>query len=354
MRFVRKSVQETPPYTPGEQPEGTEYIKLNTNENPYPPSPRVLEAVRQAADESLRLYPNPTARVLREKIGEVYGFEPAQVFVGNGMDEVLSLIVRTFVEVGEQAVIFYPSYTLDEILLRQHGGVPAVFELDEEFSVPMEAADADAKALFLPNPNSPTGILEPKEKVRDLCERFKGLVVIDEAYVDFAEDDCLEFAREMDNVLVSRTFSKSFSLAGLRVGFAVGPEQLIADLNKTKDSYNVNRVSQAAALAALDDLSYAMENVARIKATRTRLVEALERQGFSVVRSSANFVMVRHPQLAASTLYEELKGRRILVRYFEMPRLEQYLRITVGTDEETDRILRATEEITTRTTEAPR
>jgi len=345
MRFVRKSVQETPPYTPGEQPEGTEFVKLNTNENPYPPSPRVLEAVHDAAGASLRLYPNPTARELREKIGDVYGFDPAQVFVGNGMDEVLSLIVRTFVEVGEQAVIFYPSYTLDEILLRQHGAVPVIVELGKDFSVPLEAADADAKVLFLPNPNSPTGILEPQAKVRDLCERFRGLVVIDEAYVDFAEENCLELAAEMENVLVSRTFSKSSSLAGLRVGFAVGPEQLIAALNKTKDSYNVNRVSQAAALAALEDLPYAIENVARIKATRTRLVTQLERQGFDVLRSSANFVMARHPHLAASAIYKALKEQGILVRYFEMPRLDQYVRITIGTDEETDRLLGALAEI---------
>jgi histidinol-phosphate aminotransferase len=264
---------------------------------------------------------------------------PGQVFVGNGSDEVLSLLFRTFVDPDEKALATYPSYTLYETLARLNAVGYESIELDERFDWPEEMFRKSGKLIFIANPNSPTGKPAPREAIDRLCRSFNGLVVVDEAYADFSDSSSISLLRERPNLVVLRTFSKSFSLASIRVGFALARGHLIADLMKTKDSYNVNLLSQLAAEAALEDIEYMRENVRKIVATRERLSEKLRGLGFTVYPSGANFVLAKSPSGNAAHLYEQLKKRKILVRYFPIRRLEDCLRITVGTDAEVDALL---------------
>lgn len=347
MSYARKCVAEAEGYVSGEQPSGDDYIKLNTNENPYPPSPRVLEALRAAIGSGLRLYPQPTADRLREKIAEVYGFSPGEVIVTNGMDELLSLVIRTFVEPTDTVVLTYPTYVLYETLVRLHGAQTVSCELEPDFSLPESIFDTSGKVVFLSRPNSPTGTMFDKARVARLVREFDGIVAIDEAYVDFANEDCLEFARKFENTIVMRTFSKSVSLAGLRVGFGVANSAIVEELMKVKDSYNMNVLSQTAAIAALEDLQYMRDNVEKIRNTRHRLTSELESLGFDVLPSQSNFVLATpdgYP-LPANEIYTRLKERKILVRYLNMRRLDNSIRITIGTDEEIDSLLKALSDI---------
>ena len=347
MSYARKCVSDAQGYVPGEQPVGDDYIKLNTNENPYPPSPRVLEALRAALGSGLRLYPQPTADRLREKIGEVYGFSPDEVIVTNGMDELLSLVIRTFVEPTDTVVLTYPTYVLYETLVRLHGAQTVSCELEPDFALPESIFDATGKVVFLSRPNSPTGTMFDKDRMARLAREFDGIVVVDEAYVDFADEDCLEFAREFENAIVMRTFSKSASLAGLRVGFGLASSAVMGELMKVKDSYNVNMLSQTAAIAALEDFECIRRNVEKIKLTRQRLTSELQLLGFDVSPSQSNFVLATpdgYP-LPAKEIYVRLKERKILVRYLDMRRLDNSIRITIGTDEEIDSLLKALKDI---------
>jgi len=347
MSYARKCVSDAQGYVPGEQPAGEDYIKLNTNENPYPPSPRVLEALREAIGSGLRLYPQPTADRLRDKIAEVYGFSPGEVIVTNGMDELLSLVVRTFVEPTDKVVLTYPTYVLYETLVRLHGAQTVSCELEPDFSLPDSIFDTSGKVMFLSRPNSPTGTMFNRERVARLVREFDGIVALDEAYVDFADEDCLDFARQFDNAIVMRTFSKSVSLAGLRVGFGVANSSVTDELMKVKDSYNVNALSQAAAIAALEDREHMCDNVEKIKLTRQRLTSELISLGFDVAPSQSNFVLATpdgYP-LDAEEIYTQLKERKILVRYLKMRRLDKSVRITIGTDEEIDSLLKALSKI---------
>jgi len=347
MSYARKCVSDAQGYVPGEQPVGDDYIKLNTNENPYPPSPRVLEALRTAIGSGLRLYPQPTADRLREKIGEVYGFSPDEVIVTNGMDELLSLVIRTFVEPTDTVVLTYPTYVLYETLVRLHGAKTISCELEPDFSLPESIFDTTGKVVFLSRPNSPTGTMFDKERVARLAREFDGIVGIDEAYIDFADEDCLEFARQFENAIVMRTFSKAVSLAGLRVGFGVANSAIIDELMKVKDSYNMNMLSQTAAIAALEDLEYMRDNAEKIRGTRQILTSELTSLGFDVAPSQSNFVLATpdgYP-LPAKDIYTQLKERKILVRYLNMRRLDNSIRITIGTDEEIDSLLKALKEM---------
>ena len=348
MRYSRKCVSEAEGYVPGEQPTDGGYIKLNTNENPYPPSPRVLEALRAAIGPQARLYPPPTADRLRDKLAEVYGFSRDEIVVTNGMDELLSLIVRTFVEPDDTVVVTYPTYMLYEMLVRLHGAKTASYELTEDFSLPDSVFGARGRVLFLSRPNSPTGTMFDRRLMDRGVRRFDGIVVIDEAYVDFAEDNCLDSVRQCDNVIVVRTFSKSFSLAGLRVGFGIAHREIVDDLMKVKDSYNVNTLSQIAGIAALEDYEYMRNNVEKIKRTRERLASELKAFGFIVPGSQANFLLAVPDgyALSAEQIYTRLKEeKKILVRYFPMRRLENSIRITIGTDTEIDALLDAMKNI---------
>jgi len=328
-------------YQPGEQPRpGERVVKLNTNENPYPPSPAVLAAIRESAGENLRLYPRPLADKARERAASVYGFTLEQVMVGNGSDELLALAVRALVDPGQAFVYPVPTYSLYPVLAQIHGAKAVEIPFPADFSLPAELFDRTEPLVILCNPNAPTGTLVPRSQVRRLAESLTGVLVVDEAYVDFAEEDALALARELENVIVLRSLSKSFSLAGLRVGLAFGSAALIDGLIKVKDSYNVDALAAAGAEAALSDVEHMRANVAKVKATRARLTAGLQELGLRPLPSQSNFVFVRCRRGRARSLYRKLKERGILVRYFDDPYVDDGLRISVGTDAEVDQLLR--------------
>ena len=336
----RENVERMEGYTPGEQPRGQKLIKLNTNENPYPPSPKVLAAVRAAAAETLRLYPDPMSTALREKAAAVYGFDAGQVLAGNGSDDLLTMLVRVFVPEGGSIATTRPTYTLYRTLAAIQGAGCVEVPFGEGYSLPADAlAATGAELVFVANPNAPSGTLVEPGELAALAGRLECVLVVDEAYVDFSRTNALGLARELENVVVLRTLSKSYSLAGVRVGLAFAPGRIIEGLVKVKDSYNLDRVAQAAALAALGDVPWMEQNAARIKATRARLTSSLRELGFTVPDSESNFVLASTAEPPAAGIQSELKSRGILVRYFDEPGLRDSLRITVGTDEEIDELL---------------
>jgi histidinol-phosphate aminotransferase len=343
--FIRPAIRELAGYVPGEQPQDPGYIKLNTNENPYPPSPRVLDAVRGAAAEELRLYPDPMADRLRDAAARLYGLGRDYVLAGNGSDDLLAIVVRACVATGDRVVYPVPTYSLYDTLVAIGGGCAVHVPFGDDFSLPAGLAEANGAVTIVCNPNSPSGTLVSRREIADLSRRVAGLLVVDEAYVDFADESSVELVRERANVLVLRTFSKSYSLAGLRIGLAFGQPSLIEELVKVKDSYNLTRVSIAAAAAALEDGDWMRANVERIRATRKSLIDSLRDLGFTVPASQANFVLARRPGQNLRPIYEQLKKRKILVRYFDTPELRDALRITVGTDAEIDSLAAALREI---------
>ena len=332
MSFFRPNIERMSGYTPGEQPHDSGFVKLNTNENPYPPSPKVLEALRAWVGPGLRLYPQPTAMPVRERVARMFDVDTTNVIVGNGSDDLLTIVIRSFVDPGD--VVAYPvsTYSLYPALADIQGACAREVPFPEDYSLPEGLFDKGARVTFLANPNSPTGTQAPLEEVGRLADAVSGVLIVDEAYVDFADSDCMSLARERENVIVMRTFSKSFALCGLRIGFAVAHEDLIRGMMKVKDSYNVNRLACVAGAAALDDIEYMRGRAGQIRATRARLAEGLRGLGWQVCPSHANFVFSRITgSPSAEAIYEELKKRKILVRLFG-----DCLRITVGTDEEID------------------
>ena len=332
-------------YTPGEQPDDPSIIKLNTNENPYPPSPKVAEALAAMDVADLARYPDPVCRALRSALAELHGCKVDQVFVGNGSDEVLALCTRAFVENDGSVGFFDPTYSLYTILAKIRDVGERVIALNDDFSWPIDDAitalngHMDCTLFFFSNPNAPTGMLCPLDDVRRFCEAFDGVVVVDEAYVDFAEECCDRLALELDNVLIARTFSKSYSLAGLRLGYAIGSAPLVEAMYKLKDSYNVDALAQVMALAAVEDVASMDANASRVVATRQRLARRLGELGFTVCPSQANFLWVEPPRMGAKEMFDALRAHRILVRYFPGERTGRFLRITVGTDAAIDRLL---------------
>ncbi len=335
MRLLRPAIEAMQPYVPGEQPaDDTDWIKLNTNENPEL-SPRVIEAVRAAVTDQLRLYPDPLWTALRQKLAETYNVSPEQVFVGNGSDEILSILVRAAVDPGERVAFPDPSFSYYQTLAQIQGAVDIAVPLGDGFALPVEELiAAQARLTFVANPNSPTGTLYDLAAVRRLCAGLPGLLVLDEAYIDFAPYSALPLLAEYPNLVLVRTMSKSFALAGMRIGFAFAHPDVVAGLVKVKDIYNVNRLSQVAAIAALEDLAWFRANAAAIMDRRERYARLLaERFGFRVFPSAANFVLVDTASVPARVVYEELKQRRILVRgYFSHPRIANCLRITIGSE----------------------
>ncbi|MGO9528172.1 MAG: histidinol-phosphate transaminase [Verrucomicrobiia bacterium] len=349
MSLIRRQVERMSAYVPGEQPKVAGLIKLNTNENPYPPSPKVLEALRGAIDGKLRLYPDPTSSGLRTKLGKIYGFGADEIVIGNGCDDILNLCVRAFCGECEKLAYFWPSYSLYPVLANIQGATPVELPLDENFQItahpPLLAKLAGVKLVFITQPNAPSGVWLQRVALQRVIEEAEGVVVIDEAYVDFAAEDCLDFAREYDNVIVARTFSKAFSFAGMRVGWAAGSRELIAALNKVKDSYNVSRLSQLGAEATLDEWHYFQGNVKKICATRERTVSGLAKLGFFVYPSQTNFVFARPPApVTAKQWFDSLRARNILVRWWDADRIREFARVTIGTDEEMDKFLESTKE----------
>jgi histidinol-phosphate aminotransferase len=351
LKLIRPLVRELHAYVPGEQPKIPGLIKLNTNENPYPPSPKVLRAVKNAVDGRLRLYPNPTAQTLREKLARLHGCKPENIIVGNGSDELLALAVRCFVEPpdsfarrkgmrsGQNMVQYFtPSYSLYPVLAEIHGALLNPVALNADFSLPPDSIGYSPKKIFhfaaltfVTTPNAPTGRGYPTRELETLCRKLKGVVVLDEAYVDFANENALKLALKFPNVLVARTFSKAYSLCFQRVGYFVGHPGLIAALDKIRDSYNVNGLGQIAAVATLDDLKFYRGNFKKIIATREWLGHELTKQGFRVLPSQTNFILTQPPAFAAQDWLQKLRDRKILVRWFGAPEVKDYLRITIGT-----------------------
>lgn len=347
MKYGRAILADVEGYVPGEQPQRSDVIKLNTNENPYPPSPRVIEALQSLGPDRLRKYPDPAARAFREACAQRYGYESADwVIAGNGMDEVLAMAVRTFTDPGDTILTTYPTYTLYETLAQLHGANIKEVDLDDDFQLTEEFFNTPARLVFLPRPNAPSGVACPRDALERLCESFDGIVFIDEAYVDFADDSCMDFPKRFDNVIVGRTFSKSFSLAGMRLGIGVANPAIINEFLKTKDSYNMNTVAQAVGLAAMDDYAQMQANAAKIRATRARLASALGGLGFRIPPSQSNFLLAFWDgDPTAREIFEALKERGIYLRYFNTRRINNALRITVGTDEEVDRLIQSLTQI---------
>ncbi len=339
---ICKNVQALEAYTPGEQPKDPAIVKLNTNENPYPPSPKVAEQLKTFDYARLRLYPDPLFMALRARLAEIHGCSVNQVFIGNGSDEILALCTRAFVENDGSIGYFDPSYSLYPVLADIRGVERRPVKLDAEFGWQMPN-DYTASLFYITNPNAPTSMMHDKATISAFCKDFKGVVLIDEAYGDFADTNCMDLvlAAENTNTLVMRTFSKSFSLAGLRFGYVIGPEPLIHALYKIKDSYNMDMLAQAVALAALSDLEYMRANVQKIRATRARLTQELTQRGWTVCPSQTNFLFARPPKGNAKEIFDALKQAKIYVRYFPGPATGEYLRITIGTDEQTDKLLAA-------------
>jgi len=356
-KYIRPLVSELHAYVPGEQPKIKGLIKLNTNENPYPPSPRVLKAVQAAADGRLRLYPNPAADRLRAQLAKLHHCKPENIVVGNGSDELLALATRCFVEPAPKAhkrsaksVIQYftPSYSLYPVLADIHGATKNAVPLNPDFSIPKMAElkraklwDFNAALTLVTTPNAPSGRSYPVSQLERICGAQRGVVVLDEAYVDFAKENAMPLALKFENVLVARTFSKAYSLCFQRVGYFVGHPDLIDALHKIRDSYNVNGLGQVAAEATLDDLDYYRANFKKIIATREWLSRELTKLGFRVLPSETNFILARPPVFSAQDWLQKLRSRKILVRWFSAPEVKNYLRITIGTQREAEALVKA-------------
>ena len=339
--YIRPEIAKMTGYSPGEQPQIGKFIKLNTNENPYPPSPKVISAICDAAANNLVRYPDAMATAFRHRAAEVLGVEPDWILCGNGSDDILTICTRAFVGAGQSLRLPYPSYVLYKTLAQIQGARSEEihfrrdWSLAETFGNPSEGL----KIVYLPNPNSPSGTVVSKQRILRLAEQLPCPLLVDEAYADFAEDNCIELVSQNEKVMVSRTLSKSYALAGLRFGFLVAQPHIIAELAKVKDSYNCDALSIAGATAAIDDQDWLERNVKKVKATRQRLIDEMGQLGFSTQPSQANFVWCPHPDQPVQPLYEQLKENHILVRYMNYPDWGDGLRISVGTDDQNDACL---------------
>lgn len=340
--YVRPEISAMDGYTPGEQPQAGKFIKLNTNENPYPPPPGVRRAIEGVLERGLQKYPDPLANAFRTRAAELLGLPGKEwILCGNGSDDILTICTRAFVGQGDLLRLPYPSYILYRTLAQLQGARWEEVRFNADWSLPAEfgAAAPGLKLAFLPNPNSPTGTMLGTEEILKLAERLPCPLLVDEAYADFAEWDCVDLVKQNEKILVSRTLSKSYGLAGLRFGYLAAQPQIIEQLMKVKDSYNCDALSIAAATAAIDDTAWLAENRHKIIATRSRLTAGLQELGFAVIPSQANFVWCTHPRHAARPLYETLKAAHILIRYMNYPGWSDGLRISVGTDEQNEALL---------------
>ena len=377
--LIRPLVRSLHAYVPGEQPKIKGLIKLNTNENPYPPSSKVLAAVKNAVDGRLRLYPNPTAQALREKLAKLHDCKPKNIVIGNGSDELLALAVRCFVEPASERGLqaaslsfakqrrsgvnaalllhsivqyFTPSYSLYPVLADMQGAAKNPVPLKSDFGLPTVAElkrggkwNFDAALTFVTTPNAPSGRGYKTAELEKLCRAQKGVVILDEAYVDFAEENAMELATKFPHVLVARTFSKAYSLCFQRVGYFIGNAELIAALDKIRDSYNVNGLGQIAAAATLDDLKFYRANFRKIIFTRGWLSRELAKLDFQVLPSQTNFILVQPPKFPARDWLQKLREQKILVRWFSAPAVMDYLRITIGAPAEAAALVKAARKI---------
>jgi histidinol-phosphate aminotransferase len=349
-RFWSRLTHELHPYVPGEQPRIADLVKLNTNESPFGPSPSAMEAIRREATDTLRLYPDPQATALRTALAAYHKVRPEQVFVGNGSDEVLA---HAFVALlKHDAPLLFPdvTYSFYPVYCRLFGIAYETVPLNQAMQIRVGDYRRPAGAVIIPNPNAPTGSALSRAEIKTLLEQHRDVpVVVDEAYVDFGAETAIPLVASHPNLLVVQTMSKSRALAGLRVGYAIGDAELIEALTRVKDSFNsypLGRPAQAGAIASLEDETHFQQNRARVIMGRDRLNRGLGRLGFEVLPSSANFVFVRHPAHQGAALAAALRQRAVIVRHFSASRISDYLRITVGTDEQIARLLSALSEIT--------
>ena len=348
-RFWSKTVQGLTPYVPGEQPKLSQLIKLNTNESPYGPSPKALKAIQEAVNDSLRLYPDPNSEALKESIATIHKINPNQVFVGNGSDEVLAHAFLGLLK--KDAPILFPdiTYSFYPVYCKLYEIAFEAIPLTDDFSIDINRYKKANGGIIFPNPNAPTGKALYLETIELLLQHnLNSVVVVDEAYVDFGTPSAVELIKRYDNLLVVHTLSKSRALAGLRVGFAMGHPDLIEGLERVKNSFNsypIDRLAMAGAIAAIDDVEHLKKISQAVINTRESLVTRLTQLGFQTIPSSANFVFTTHPDHDAEFIAKSLRERHIIVRHFKLPRIDQYLRITIGTDQECEALVKALQEI---------
>lgn len=340
-QFVRSVVREMAGYAPGEQPSaGERVVKLNTNENPFPPSPRVMQAIASVEPEQLRRYPNATADAFREAAAGVLGVTSDMILTGNGSDDVLAFALLTFCSPGDTLAYPHPTYSLYPVMAELDEVKVKEIPWERDWSLPIDdICDSKASAAFLANPNAPSGTFVSPQKIEQLCRKFDGLVLVDEAYVDFADDNCLPLVRDCPNIVITRTLSKAYSLAGLRFGYAVARPDVIREMHKARDSYPCDAISVAAATAAILDQEYARKSWDHVKSERQRVSSELTQLGWKVLPSEANFILAGCPDGRGRDAYLGLKRQGILVRYFDKPGLNDKLRITIGTSQENNALI---------------
>ena len=342
-KYWSAMVKRTEPYVPGEQLNDPGIIKLNTNENPYPPSPKVKEAILEELDGQLRLYPSPTADGLRLGIAKTYGVSKDEVFVGNGSDEVLAFSFMAFFHPGKPIRFPNITYSFYPVYAKLYNIPYETIRVNDDFTLPTESFFGSEGGVIIPNPNAPTSLYMELSGIEAiLINNPDTVVIIDEAYIDFASESAVELVKSYDNLLVVQTTSKSRALAGMRVGYAIGHPKLIEALVRIKDSvnsYTIDRLAIAGATAAFEDREYFDSTILKIKETRNRLIQALKDLKFNVLPSQANFVFASHAEKSAAELYMKLKVDGILVRHFNQPDIDNYLRISIGTDEQMESLL---------------
>jgi len=345
MGYFRENIEKIHGYEPGFQPSETDVIKLNTNENPYPPSSLALKALKEITSEQLRRYPDPIGNKFRETAAEVNGVLPENILCCNGGDDLLTMAFRAFCDENRPVAYPVPTYTLYPVLANLQNCNAIEVPFDDEFNLPAKLASTNAALTIVCNPNAPTGSFISVDELASLADEINGVLLIDEAYVDYAEKNCTALVKDFDNIIILRSMSKGYSLAGMRFGYAIAQSGLIAGLMKVKDSYNVDAVAITVATAAVKDQEYFSENINKVKVERKRLTEQLRNLGFNVGKSFSNFILAQINNGRAAEIYEYLKKRNIYVRYFKYPELEDKLRISIGTPEQDDKLLAALKEI---------
>jgi histidinol-phosphate aminotransferase len=346
-QFIRANIRAMDGYTPGEQPSiGERVVKLNTNENPFPPSPKVMQAIRELEPEVLRRYPNPTADLFRAAAAKLWGITANMIIAGNGSDDILTIATRAALPPGGLLAFPEPTYSLYPVLAELEEAKSVGVPWEKNYTLPIDGLLAKNPAvIYLANPNAPTGTFVPPADVAKLAKVFDGLLLIDEAYADFGDEHCIGLVKDHSNIVISRTLSKAYSLAGLRFGYAIAQPQVVDEMMKVKDSYNCDAISVVAATAAIEDQEHARRTWENVRAERARLVLELKDLGFEVAPSHANFVFATVPGGNAKQIYDKLKLQHILVRFWDKPGLNDKIRITIGTSQEINALLAGLKEL---------
>jgi histidinol-phosphate aminotransferase len=347
MSYFRDNIEQCSGYTPGFQPEDKNVIKLNTNENPYPPSPKALNAISNINPDNLRRYPDPVGNQFRKAAAQLHGVHPENIMCCNGGDDLLNIAFRAFCDDNRPACYPVPTYSLYPVLAKTQNCPVKEIPFEKEYKLPAGLVNSGVSLCIVCNPNAPSGSFIQPEELAGLAEELKGkaVLLIDEAYADFAEDNCVRLVSECENIIILRSMSKGYSLAGLRFGYAIAPENIINGLMKVKDSYNVDALAISAATAAIQDREYFSKNIKAVKKERAKMTEQLRKIGFTVPESNSNFVLAQIEKPPAGQIYKKLTEQNIYVRYFDLPGLTDKLRISIGNPEENIRFLNAVKEI---------